>query len=578
MVLGVSLAALVAAALTAVPPAQPVVAAGTTLYVDGKHGDDGNSGLSWNAALRTINRAARKIPRFAPAAGWTVIVRGYADHIYRERPVPGGYARWGTDSSPVVFMADGWTPGGTSYTKPVVSGGIAAPLPGKSWQPDTAGVWSTAWNETPGGFDRAKPYSAAIFQGQTRWLWQHASLADLRGKARRGDGGYWYDAGAQRLYVATRGGVTPGSVSIEVPVRMGFYFAGSSGAHHISVRGFSIRHAMMGVTFHLGADFNTAFDNDVLGSSPMAFATSGRVLSGGGVDEAVGNAFLRNTASYSVLQGFKVDAGSRNTVICDNTIHHNAVQGVKVQGAADGGDPRQTRGTEVCGNLISDQDARRPGASRNDENPNGVTLSNGAKGSYVHHNTIRRNTVGIQVNQRGSGGDPIGGTQISRNVIAGNHHAGLNLRDGVASRSDGIGSLVGRYNVYSRNGTGIIVARGSTNKTFEHETVYDSVGNGVEVGCGGCATSEMDMTDSLISHNGRYGLVIGPGQDAQVSYVGLPSNRSGSVSGPAAKAHLNTQRAGYLSLDPASDDFVRIGATSFQYTAGLGGQPVGARY
>src|SRR5262245_44536333 len=104
LVLGVSLAALFAAALTAMPHPQSAAAAGITLYVDGKHGDDGNSGLSWGNAFRTINRAARKIPR-GQGAGWTVIVRGYADYIYRERPVPGGYARWGSDSSPLVFQA-----------------------------------------------------------------------------------------------------------------------------------------------------------------------------------------------------------------------------------------------------------------------------------------------------------------------------------------------------------------------------------------------------------------------------------------------------------------------------------------
>jgi len=88
----------------------------------------------------------------------------------------------------------------------------------------------------------------------------------------------------------------------------------------------------------------------------------------------------------------------------------------------------------------------------------------------------------------------------------------------------------------------------------------------------------MTMTDSLISHNGRWGLVVGAGQHAQLSHVGLPSNHLGTVSGPASKTHLNSRRAGYLSLDPGNVDFVRIGSSSYQYTAGVGGQPVGARY
>lgn len=578
MALGVSFAVLLAVGMTVLPATPPAAAAGTTLYVDGKHGNDDNSGLSWGAAFRTINRAARKIPRGQAAAGWRVVVRGYTDFIYRERPVPGGYDRSGTASSPVVFMAEGWAPGDTSYTKPIVSGGMAAPLAGNGWQADsTSGVWSTSWSVVPAGFDRSKPYTAAVFQGQTRWLWQHASLSDLRKKAGRRDGGYWYDGAAHRLYVATRGGVNPGSLSIEVPVRMGFYFAGSSGAHDISVRGFVVRHVWMGITFHLGADHNSALDNEVVGSMPMAFATSGRVT-GNGVDEAVGNEFLRNSASYSTLQGFKVDAGSRGTVICDNTIQYNAFQGIKVQGAADAGDPRRTNGTEICGNLIAHQDSRRLGASRSDEIPNGVTLSNGAGGSYVHHNTVRGNTVGIQLNQRGSGGKPISGTKLSRNTISGNVSSGLSLRDGVTDRSDGRGSLVAQYNVYADNGTGIYVAPGSSNKTFAHETVYDSAGSGISVGCSCAAPAGMTMTDSLVTHNGKYGVLVASGQHVKLSHVGLASNHAGSMSGPATKSHLNTKRAGYLSLVDASADFLRIGSTSFQYTAGVGGQPVGARY
>lgn len=564
------------AMLAAAPVAPPVMAVGTTLYVDGKHGNDNNSGLSWNDALRTINRAARKVPRGQAAAGWSVIVRGYTDHIYRERPVPGAYARSGTSSSPVVFMAEGWQAGSTSYVKPIVSGGISAPLPGKSWQRDsTSGIWHTAWNEAPAGFDRAKPYSSAIFQSMTRWLWQHASLADLRAKVGRGDGGYWYDAGIGRLYVATRRGVAPGSVSIEVPTRMGFYFTGSAGAHHISVRGFIIRHAVMGITFHLGADHNSALDNEVIGNSPMAFATSGRVTRSG-VDEAVGNVFLRNSATYSTLQGFKVDAGSRDTVVCDNTIRHNALQGIKVQGPAEAGDPRVTSGTEVCRNLLADQDTQRPG--RQDELPNGLTLSNGSRNAYVHHNTIRRNVVGVQVNQRGSGGSPVTGTRFSRNVVDHNRLAGLNLRDGVNQRSDGKGSLLARYNIYWRNGVGIYVHPGSTNKTFEHETVYDSSGAGIQVGCSCGSAASATIRASLITHGGSYGVLVAAGQTVRLSYVGLPSNRSGSLAGPADKDHLNTKPAGYLSLDPGSGAFLQIAHSSFQYTAGSGKTPIGARY
>ena len=132
------------------------------------------------------------------------------------------------------------------------------------------------------------------------------------------------------------------------------------------------------------------------------------------------------------------------------------------------------------------------------------------------------------------------------------------------------------FNLYWDNRTGIRVA-GSTNKVFRHETVYDNR----QRDPGRLrlpAPAEVDVSESLVSHNGKYGVLVASGQHVQLSHVGLASNHAGSVSGPATKSHLNTKRAGYLSLAATSADFLRIGSTSFQYTAGTGGQPVGARY
>jgi hypothetical protein len=573
-----ALAMLLGPAAGAVTLPAPARAAAQTLYVDGKHGSDGNSGLSWNDALKTINRAARKVPDLASAAGWTVEVRGYTDYIYRERPVPGNWDRWGTASAPVVFTAEGWSPGATDYVKPIVSGALLAPQPGRSWQADgTSGVWSTAWDSAPVGFDRAKPYTGAVFQNRTTRLWQHASLTDLRARARAGKGGYWYDAGAHRLYVATRNGAAPGSVTIDVPMRMGFYFTGAAGSRHVTVRGFVVQHTSMGITFHLGADNGIAVDNEGIGNTPMAFGTSGRVT-GNGVDHAVGNVFRRNTAAYSTLQGIKVDAGSQGTVICENDIHHNAVQGIKVQGPPNASDPRVTSGTEICDNVLAHQDARRMGAGRQDEQPNGLTLANGARGTNVHHNTIRDNIVGIQVNQ-GNIGAPIDNTVLTRNLIHGNRTAGLSLRDGVRSSRSGSGSLAASYNLYWDNAVGIRVNPGSTNKAFRHETVYDNRTSGVIVGCA-CAgaTASATFSESLITHNGDHGAYVAGGHRLRLRYTGLPSNGDGAVAGRASKYRINTRGAGYLSRTPGGAEFLRIGAGSFQYTAGLDDGPIGARY
>ena len=573
----VLVAALVATAVASVSP-QPAATAATTLYVDGKHGSDGNNGRSWGEAYRTINRAAREVPRGSAAAGWTIVVRGYVDYVYRERPVPGGYDRAGRTGEPLVFMADGWSPGASDYVKPIVSGALEAPQPGRSWQADaSAGVWSTAWDAAPVGFDKVKPYSSAIFQNRTGFLWQHASLADLRNRSDSGDGGYWWDAGTDRLYVATRNGAAPGSVSIDVPTRMGFYFTGKDGAHHISVRGFVVQHTQMGITFHVGADQGSAYDNEGVANTPMSFGTSGRVT-GSGVDFAVGNAFLRNVASHNTLQGFKVDAASRDTVICRNTVTHNALQGIKVQGPPNGSDPRITSGTEICHNVLAEQSVQRPGPQRADERPNGLTLTNGARGSYVHHNTIRGNGIGVQINQGGIGA-PITGTVFNRNEVRGNNSVGLNLIDGAADHRSGTGSLQAAFNVYWGNDIGIRVHQGSTNKSFEHETVYANDSAGLLIGCD-CAAprTEVVLSASLVTHNGGYGIRIAPGQDVTLRHVGLPSNGLGSVRGSATKIKVNTRAAGYLSRDPGSPQFLKISPSSYQYTAGADGQPIGARY
>lgn len=572
-------ALLLVASFSVLPASHPahVRAAGTTLYVDGKAGNDDNDGRSWAEAYRTINRAAKEVPRGTAAAGWTVVVRGYTDYIYRERPVPGGYSRTGVAGSPLVFTAEGWSPGATDYVKPIVSGALVAPQPGQSWRADsTPKVWWTRWSGAPVGFDRKKPYAGALYQDTTTWLWQHASLADLRQKAKRGDGGYWYDAAAGRLYVATRGNVTPGSVSIDVPTRMGFYFTGEVGAAYISVRGFVVQHTSMGITFHLGTDHSSALDNVAIGNTPMGFSTSGRRTSNG-ADLGVGNEFRRNVALANTLQGFKIDAGSRNTVVCGNSVRRNAYQGIKIQGSdVDASDARVTSGTEICENELAQQSVRRPG--RSDEQPNGLTISNGARDTYVHDNTIRDNVIGVQLNHRGVG-SPLSGTRFTRNLVHGNRSAGLSLRDGVSRAAWGSGSLLASYNLYWDNGVGIRIAPGSTNKTFEHETIYANAGNGLEVGCG-CSggTARVTLRTSLVTHNGRYGVVVGSGHRATLWHVGYGTNASGPLSGSASRTKTNTRRAGYVSRDAADADFLRIGPGSYQLTAGPDGTPIGARY
>jgi hypothetical protein len=109
--------------------------------------------------------------------------------------------------------------------------------------------------------------------------------------------------------------------------------------------------------------------------------------------------------------------------------------------------------------------------------------------------------------------------------------------------------------------------------------VYENRSGGFVIGCScGPAPTEVTVSESLVTHNGGYGVLIAPDQDVRLRYLGVSSNEKGGISGAASKTRINTRAAGYLSRDPATDEFLKIGPSSFQYTAGIDGKPIGARY
>lgn len=564
------------ATLSAAPPVAAVVA--HTFYVDGKNGNDSHDGSSWTDAVRSINVAARKVPRGAgKGAGYTIVVRGYDDYIYRERPVPGGYDRGGASGAPLVFEASGWADGADDYVKPIVSGGTLAPSSGNHWTAtSTAGVYWTPWSGAPRGFDaHGGAWTAAVFQDVSVSLWQRPSLSQLR--SHPGGGGYWYDAGAKRLYASAAKGADLRMVQVDVPTQNGFFFDGKNGASYLEVRGFRLRHFAMAVAFVGGTDHSAALDNEVIANSHLGLHSSGRITSGG-YDPATGNRFLRNVGKYNTVQAIKVDAGSKDTVVCGNQVSSNGMQGIKVQGATDGiSDPRRTSGTLVCDNLIWSNRFVRP--DHRYENATGVTISDGARNTTVRDNQIWRNGIGIHVTQRTSRGLAISGTRIRGNLVWSNTRFGIDFHDGNFSSAAGSGSAVSTHNLYWDNGVGILVAQGSTNKRFVLDTIYGNRTDGIKVGCG-CSTrrASVSIERSLITNNAGFGLRLLPGHRATLSYVGLSTNADGNISGSPGKSHVNTRGAGYRSQVAGTDDFLRIRPASYQYTAGPSGTPIGARY
>jgi hypothetical protein len=577
------LAAALASLIAGTSLAPTTMAAGGKLYVDGKNGRDANGGLGWDTSVKTIQAAARKVPIEGAAAGWTVIVRGYSDYVYRERPIPGGYRRYGTSSAPLAFQAEGWAPGGSGYVRPIVSGGERAPAAGKSWTSRGGGVWSTPWSTPPAQFSSSKAFGGALFQNDFTWLWQRQSLNALTASVTSDKiGGYWWASGT--LYVATLGGVVPcgnGSnptncARIEVPTHNGFFFDGAHGAKHVQVSGFHLRHFNVAIAFVGGTDYSSAYDNVV-----EATSGAGINVSGANADPAVGNRIERNIGRLNTIQAIKVNPGSHGTRVCSNEAYGNGLQGIKVQGPFDGAtDPRVTKDTLICENRLHGQNFARPDKAAS--YANGLTVSDGALSTTVRANRIWNNAIGINLAQNQSTGRPLEGTLIEHNLVSGNRREGLLLGDGVKKASAGSGTVTSRFNLYWGNDIGIGVSTGSTRKFSINDTIYKSRSFGYRVGCA-CTvvTADIRIEKVIVVGSGKHGVFVRSGGKATLSYVGLSGNAGGNTKGKLTVSPIgsvNGQPAGFLSVDAASPAFLRISSTSYQHTAGPNGTPIGARY
>ncbi len=549
-------------------------AASTTLYVDGKTGSDSNGGHSTTDAFKTIARAAAKLPTGSSAAGWTVSVKGYTDYVYRERPIPPGWDRRGTSGHPVTFQAAGYVAGAsTRYVKPIVSG--ADVVPKTSWKASsTSGVYYASFATTPFLFGNYKgSVKTAIFQNSKTWLWEQTSLSALGSRAKAGKGGYWYDTGRKLLYASAVGSSkNPANYEVGVVTRASFYFMGTNGVDYVAVRGFDVRNSANGISLAKGVDGSVVADNVLTGNLLMGIATSGA-----GSDPASGNTISRNKGSYNTFQLIKIDEGSSSTTVCDNEAWSNGMQGIKVSGPASGSSYKgSTTGITVCRNKLHDNDFNPTNDPYN--NAPGLLITNGAKNVTADSNVIYGNNVGIHISQESSGRQVMDGIALKHNQIYDNRRFGINFYDGAYGTTTGAGKMRSDYDVLWNNGIGIQVSRASTNKTIAHATVHDNVAEGIKLGEANVTGSKATVSESLVTNNGGYGLWLVTGSHATVSYTGFSGNKLGSIKGSPTKVAVNTHAAGYLSTSPSSGSYLKISSSSYQYTAGDNGSPIGARY
>ena len=561
------------AVLLVAPAAQ---AAGGTLYVDGKTGNDGNSGSS-SSPVKTIAEAASRVPSGTSAAGWTIVVKGYSDYIYRERPVPTDWGRRGTASARVTFQASGYAVGTSGrYVRPIVSGADKAPRSGQDWvSSGTAGVWKTPWPSKPFAYGSySGSIKTAVFQNVTTWLWEQTSVAALGERAQAKLGGYLWKDGW--LYVSGKGTTDPSGSSIDVIMRNSFLFIGTNGDSGVAVRGFEVRHSANGIALTKGVDDSVVADNVVVGNLLMGIQTSGGMTSSGS-NPAQRNTVARNTVTHSTFQGIKIDEGSQDSTYCDNRVSDNGLQGIKVQGPPGGtGYTGTTTGIRVCRNVLTGHDYNPTGSAYN--NANGISIANGARSVTVEDNTISGNDVGIHITQEASGMPAMSSIVMRKNRISANRRFGINFYDGAYSTTSGAGSMRSEYDLIWANGTGIMVARGTSNKTVLHATIHSSVADGMRIGESGKAVASVTVSESIFTSNKGYGIWLVTGNRATVKYTGLSGNSLGSIKGSPSKTAVNSERVGYVSTSTASSDFLRIPTTSYQFTAGPSRSPIGARY
>jgi hypothetical protein len=568
--------ALSVAVLVAAAAAPATHAAGDTLYVDGKNGSDNASGTSPQAALKTIAEAASRVPAGSAAAGWTISVKGYRDFIYRERPIPTDWGRRGTASARMTFQAEGYAPGSSaSYIRPIVSGADRAPRSGQGWTRHTTGIWKTPWPDKPFAFGKyTGNIRTAIFQDTTTWLWEQSSLSALTDRAAAKLGGYFWSNGT--LYVSGKGTTDPTGTTIDVIMRNAFLFIGTNGDSGVAVRGFEVRHAANGIALTKGVDDSVVADNVLVGNLLMGIQTSGGQTSSG-PDAAKRNTIARNSISRSTLQGIKVDEGSQDSSYCDNRVWANGLQGIKVQGPPGGtGYTGSTSGIKVCRNELRDHDFNPSGSQYN--NANGLSIANGARSVTAEGNRIVGNDVGVHITQEGNGMPAMTGILLRKNQIWSNRRFGINFYDGAYSTTGGSGSMRSEYDVIWGNGTGVMVARGTSNKTVLHATIHANTADGMRVGESGKAAASVTVSETIFTSNKGYGIWLVTGNKASVKYTGLSGNASGAIKGSPSKTAVNTQRVGYLSTNSSSSSFLRIPTSSYQYTAGPSRSPIGARY
>jgi len=364
------------------------------------------------------------------------------------------------------------------------------------------------------------------------------------------------------LYV--RLGLWSGSTSsdprlhtISIPYYKGLLVG--TGSAYVTIRGFRIRHTTMAVGFTGDAHHNNADGIDASYNYGMGFWTASH-----------DNIFRNITGSRNTIQLIKLDNGAQHNLVEYATAIENLGQGVKLTGANCAFNT--IRYSTFRDGLNVPMNAGQYGGYTQ-----AVLLENGAHDNLVYSNTISRMRRGVYLYGISSSGQPLSGNLFKYNLFANNSTA-VYVWDG-RSGSDSTGNVTFYRNTYADNGYAVISSGATSNKSFNHETIYNSspgagMGAFYVSGSGG----SVSLSNSIIFHSTAYAIRADSGSRAYVTYTTAVATSGPRVGGVVWDGSDQTVDPKFLSVVSSSPDYLTIGNTSPVYSDGSRGDPLGARW
>jgi hypothetical protein len=445
---------------------------------------------------------------------------------------------------------------------------VSRPGQGKWTRPNATtypDVWSTAWSTPIPGYEssvNALRQERVFFDVSQPLVRPKAvpTLADLQAMP----GSQWWNSSNNRLYVhlglwsGSLASNDPNQHTIEIP-----YYAGlriGTGSAYVTFRGLNIRHTRMAIGFTGSSHHNAAISIDASYNYGMGFWTASTY-----------NSFRSVTGRRNTIQLIKLDNGARNNLVDGAVATENLGQGVKLTGS-------NTAYNTIRNSVFADGKNVPMAAGAYGGYVQGILIEDGANHNYFYANTIRNMRRGIYLYQTSSTSGPLTGNSIHDNLLTGNSTA-VYVWDG-RSGGTSTGTVAFEKNTYAGNQYAVVAYGGTSNKTFDHETIYDSTPS---AGLGAVylkgSGSTLAFVNCIVARSTAYGFRAETGSSVAVSHTDVYQATSGTRSGGVSWSSSNvTIDPKFLSTTSSSSSYLKIDATSPVYDASTTAGPIGARW